>query len=328
VNQLARVDAGLGRAEAADGASVAGAPPSVSVWSYLGIVLRHWPVLFVGVAIPIGLAFAYMSMLPPRYTVAMVLAPSEMRSSSFIEEAAPLQAISALRFLPDSEQVSQLTEFRWMLTSPDLAQRVEERYGFLRRIYPDLWDERNQRWRDRTSKFPYVNDVLADFLGLPPKGPPTYFHLAQFLQENLVVRSIERSGLTAVTLELPDPVLAKDLLTALHAEGETVLRERELESANRQIAYIEGRMSDITTAETRLALIGVLNERLKTSVVASQSDVPFAVSAIQEPTVNPDPTWPKPLRTLVIVSLLSAIIVSALIILWHRARRGPAATAR
>ena len=258
--------------------------------------------------------------MTPQYTAVMIVAPAGGATQGQGGGLGGLGSIaSSLGIsLPEKEQVSDFSKFRQILSSEALAEAVQRKLPVLQRLYPSLWDPATGTWRERGWSFPYVFDAVRWSVGLGPRSQPSANDVAQFIRGRVVVTQLPTAGMYQVSFEYPDPAFARDLLLTIYREADALIRARALARSSRFISYIEDRLRTVANVDHRAALVTIMSEHMKTAILNELGDVPFAAEMLQVPTVSPDPTSPRPVRTLLIAGLSVAILTGAILLIRER----------
>ncbi len=285
------------------------------------VVLTVWRGKWIIVAttcVSVALVVTWMRLTDPLYTASMVVAPATdagaQNLTSSLSRFSGLASLAGIN-LPVEESVSPFTQFNELLRSATLAQRVEEKHGILTRVFKDDWDAENGQWLRPSGLKAMVKRWLYPFFHLPAWTPPTIHGLAGFLEENVVVFEVGRSGMRQIEFRHKDPTFALHLLTWIHEECDALIRQGAEERTSSQIQYIESKLRNVTTAEHRQSLVELLSDQEKRMMMI-QVDLPFAARIVEAPMVSDKPTSPKPKLMLALAvagGFLIGVFVSALL---------------
>jgi uncharacterized protein involved in exopolysaccharide biosynthesis len=169
----------------------------------------------------------------------------------------------------------------------------------MRKIFNSEWDPSRNGWHAPRGVAFSVKSVWLSILGVKGRewAAPDGARLQEYLGRKLQVVQSTKKQIVAINFSHADPVLARDLLTALHTAVDGQVRRRTLERVDESIAYLAGKLNVVSNVEHQKALADALSEQEKLKMMASSS-VAFAAEPFGTPSVLAHPTSPKPGRVL------------------------------
>jgi uncharacterized protein involved in exopolysaccharide biosynthesis len=272
--------------------------------------ILHRKLLFlVGFLLAVIAGATYMRVAAPTHQAGMVLLPNPNENSSTSARTSGIGGLLSVGF--GNSGTPTFVKFVDTLTSYRLAERLQERHGYLQRAFANQWDTANKRWVERTS----IVGTLHHLLTGRPWSQPDVGSLAQFLKSQLSVEEDKSTHALTITLKSADPALAVDLLRDIRQETDSMLREDSRAYTENAIAYLDKSLPEITTQEHRRALTDLLIEYERQLILVSQTDSPFAVIVVDPPTLAPAPVSPK-LPIVYAVCVLLSVVGCSLIARW------------
>ena len=170
---------------------------------------------------------------------------------------------------------------------------------------------------------PYLKSraLLEDFIArnnlvpvlLPDNDDATLWLATKAFSEGVAsVSEDTRSGLIRVGVEWTDPQVAAAWANGLVALANDTLRQRELEEAERNIAYLNARIAETSVVGIQQALFNLIENEMKTVMLANaKEEYAFAVV---DPAVAPElKSKPKRLIMVMVGTLLGGFLALMLI---------------
>ena len=247
----------------------------------------------VGVALLFAcLGAAYAWLATPWYRAEVVLIPAEDRTNQGL--AARLGQFGGLAGLAGiSLGSSDRTEPLAILKSRDFAASFIEERQLLTVLFADQWDPVAQKWRTRGKRVPDIRDAV------------------QFFDRH--VRRIQedrKTGLVTLVIEWTDADLAATWANELSYQINRQTRERALETASSNIAYLQSEMKATSIVSLQQA-IGRLLESEMQQLMLARGNEEFAFRVIDEARVPKKSFKPKRL-----IAICGAALVGALLAMF------------
>jgi hypothetical protein len=272
---------------------------------------RGWWLLVLVTILCMVAAAVALKMRTPSYTATLVVAPAERDLGAASRLAVELEQYAALATLAQTptrmDQVSPLERYVELLGSAALAARLEEEHGLLRRLFADQWDEASGTWRPPAGLLAGAQRRVRQFFGFPGWSAPDPPRLAEWLQSQ--IRVTRPGGIALRRLELAhhEPEFAVDLLTAVHATADQMLREQALARVRRQVAHLEAELAGAGRAERRDALDALLGDQYRVEALL-ETDLPFAAEVVSPAAASSEPTSPGPVLILALAAFVGLVL--------------------
>jgi len=260
----------------------------------------------VGVALLFAcLGAAYAWLATPWYRAEVLLIPAESMTNQGL--AAQLGQFGGLAGLAginlgSSDKAEPLA----ILKSRDFAASFIEQRQLLTVLFANRWDAAAQKWRSRGDRVPDVRDAVHYF-------------------EKRVRRVSEdrKTGLVSLVIEWKDPEAAAEWANELASQINRQTRERALETASSNIAYLQSEMKATNVVSLQQA-IGRLLESEMQQLMLARGNEEFAFRVIDRAMVPKRSFKPKRLVAIVgapVVGVFLAIFI-LLVRESYRRKRG------
>lgn len=143
------------------------------------------------------------------------------------------------------------------LQSRQLVQKFIEDRDLLPKLFDDDWDETGKAWKsDDPSDHP----------------TPWLAYEKPFRKKILRVSQDRKTGLVTVAIEWKDPTEAAQWATELVSRTNTLLREKAIERAEKNLTYLDQQLRQTSTVELQQSLFSVIESEQKKLMVAKVTD--------------------------------------------------------
>lgn len=261
----------------------------VEVWRY------RWSVLFLGM-IGFLLGVIYLHMTPVKYTATLEVTtlPDQAQSNS-LSSRIDSSALASLAGLNTASNAPNFELYLEAIYSREVANQLSHNQSLMREVFPDQWDNAAGKWRKNPDPLGPVKGAIRWFLGIPPKNyyPPGGPEIEQFIDENVQLHQMKNKQIVTITIQHKNRRLAVDLLTAIDAATDGIVKKIALERSTKYSEYLTNALQRTTVEDVRQALIATLVEQEKNRMVAS-SNLSYAAQRIGQAYMSPRPTSPKP----------------------------------
>jgi hypothetical protein len=190
--------------------------------------------------------------------------------------------------------------------------------GLPQHIFAAPWDAVTGTWHPPEGAILAFRRWLSGLLGGQPWTPPDAAALAAYIENNLLVEQDRLTLITEISYEDSDAEFAGEFLAAIHNESEALLRSDAELRTRAMIRHLSQQLGNVTIAEHRTALVGLLSESEKQLMLLDPA-LPYAATVIDPVSVGPSPNMPRPLLALVLVIFVTGVTVLAFC-LWLVAR--------
>ncbi len=272
-----------------------------------------WVVGFTALGLVLGVVILLVSI--PRFEAKAVLVPSTNVPRTAQINSSGLAGIlgsglGAGLGLSGKEVAPPFDQYRYLLRSRAVANRLFQDQQLIRNIFPDEWDQETRQWRMPTGVLSRVKSLVRRMFGRPAYLPPSPERLEEYLKARVTVLQAD-PPFTVVSYRNRDPRVAGNLVDGLIRDTTAEYRQTVIEDSQAKIAHILERLPTVKVAEQRNALATLLsNEEFNLMLVDSK--VPIAAEMIDPVAVSDGPVSPRIPLTLGLAALLGAVVGMAL----------------
>lgn len=259
------------------------------------------------------LAIMGLLIVTPKFTAAMVLAPSSVSSTggggmSQLAGVASLAGIS----LPEDDELSSFTEFQERLTSFQVAEGLAKNPETLQNIFPEYWNSETGKWNTRPGILATIRYAAGRIFGLPGWSPPDAEDLMHFLADEVTARVDSDLPLFTIEFEHENPDFAQKFIQDLHEATDRLVRRDSLERTSKQVVYLEKKLAQAVLLEHKKALaLLILSQEQKMMML--EIDLPYAARVISPARVSTEPTSPRPILVL-LISLIAGLLLGVFLL--------------
>ena len=164
--------------------------------------------------------------------------------------------------------------------------------------------------RDVIEKFIEKYRLLPTLFTGSSRHANMWFGVQEFASQILTIHEDPREGETTVSIRWKDPVIAARWANDFVALANELLRERDLQNASRDIAYLKDQIANTRDEELRLVLYNLMQSETKTLMLANERP-DYAFMIIDAAAVPGQRVSPK--RTLIVIAGLMAGILFGVI---------------
>lgn len=281
-----------------------------------------WRLVALCVLASVSLAVAGLRFAPAEHTAVMVVGPTARTGAAAMGARVPLLGSDGTFGMaepgPGEETLSDFARFLELLGSVPVAERLMADPALAQQLFPGRWEAAEGRWMPAAGVLPGLKRLLLALVGREDWVEPDAVILAKRIRERLVVTQVGTSPMRRLAFRHADRAFALDLLGRLAAAADGQLRAEAVRRSAAQIAYIRAKLATVTVAEHRRALIELLAEQERVSMLI-EVDLPFAADPIEPPSAARLPDWPDPL--LVLLAALAGGVMTGVTLASVRARR-------
>lgn len=153
----------------------------------------------------------------------------------------------------------------------------------------------------------------------PRQAEPSLQEAYKEFSEILTVSQDKTTFMLKISIEHVSPYIAQSWLKMLVADLNLEMRNRDIEEAERSIAYLQQQISQTNIADLKVALFSLIEEQTKTLMLANVRDE-YVFKTI-DPAIIPE-IKAKPARALIVVlAVILGGILSSLIVIFIRIRK-------
>ncbi|GAB58352.1 Wzz/FepE/Etk N-terminal domain-containing protein [Rheinheimera nanhaiensis] len=158
----------------------------------------------------------------------------------------------------------------------------------------------------------------------PPKqAQPSLQEAYKALSEILSVSQDKTTGMVKLSIEHQSPYIAQSWVQMLIADLNLEMKTRDIEEAEKSIAYLQQQISQTNIADLRTALYSLIEEQTKTLMLANVRDE-YALKVIDSAIVPEEKARPARAVLVIVCTFLGGFIAIFAVILRHYFRQSRA----
>ena len=189
-----------------------------------------------------------------------------------------------------SAQVPRYIQFSYAMGSLEVAQKLNQKYDLLCRLYRGQCDAATHQWEPRNDTIQdWIESVTSRLSGLPDPnvGPRPITDLARYITNRVVAEQLKKTD-SVITLSYThhDPKFAAQFLSWVVSAANDYVREQNRETQKRYVEYLTASAAQTTNVEQRQAIDNLLLQEER-QLMMTEVDVPYAAQILDGPTVAP-----------------------------------------
>jgi len=162
--------------------------------------------------------------------------------------------------------VSSFDRFKMILTSMQLAQRMQEKYGLMQKIWATSWDSNTLRWVRPSGEDFEREERRRAMLRQNLWTAPNLETLAAYIGGKVKVEPAKAQGFYELSVQHRDGNEALWLLNTTFAEADALLREADREQSLERRRFIERQMESRTMLYMQETLRALLTQELNKEI--------------------------------------------------------------
>ncbi|NRQ42235.1 LPS O-antigen length regulator [Rheinheimera sp. YQF-2] len=240
----------------------------------------------------------YALSLPNIYKSEALLAPAaEQKGGGLPGELGGLAALAGVT-IGGAGEVDKTTLAIEIMQSREFVGRFIQKYDILVPLFAAKeWQaDTNELIIDNTV-FDVASQTWVRDVKPPLKSEPSMQEAHKVFMEVFSVTTEKTSGLVLVAVEHQSPYIAKQWVNALVQDINDEMRRRDMQEAQKSIAYLSKQINETSLSEIRTTLFSLIEEQTKTLMLASVRDE-YAFQTI-DPAIIPEMKF-SPKRALIV----------------------------
>jgi hypothetical protein len=250
---------------------------------------------------------------PPVYKVEALLIQNTDPASS-LRSAGSQSPLSAVLGVGGPASMPEIDEFQILLSSPEVANTIDNKYHLLRDIYRGGWDAKNNRWYPH---HPGLIERLHTWFveaigGVSGWHDPNSYDLASFLAGSITVNRTFYGSVMSISMNTDRPEDAKRWINIVIYEVSDIIRSQMINERQNYINYLQQQMNQSTLQTSRDATINILADQFRALMVLKSAKT-FPLQQIQPPTRGQYPIN-KSVSFFMMIGILSGLMVAGILI--------------
>ena len=206
-----------------------------------------------------------------------------------------------MEIIESREFVRHLVTFENILPSITAAHSYNINSGVL--YYdPEIYDSNSRKWIRETS-------------GTRPQKP-SYLEAHRAYKEILSISKDKLTGFVSISIEHISPVFAKDFLALIITEANKVKRKKDIETSTKALTYLQNKLSQTQSIETKQSISNLINAQLETLMLANVNDE-YSLSILEPPFVPEFKSKPSRAMICILSTLVGGILSIVLVLLRY-----------
>ncbi len=283
-------------------------------------IFRIW-IRWSWVLIPVAALGAYigyrdLQSYRPTYTASMIVQPSGGGQADQLSAVASRLGIS----LGGGGSSSELDRLSVLLGSVALAERLQEKYQLMQRVFAGSWDPAKEEWVRPSGEEFERSERIREFFRLNRWSPPTLESLAAYIKGNIEFDRISKAPFVEIVHSDSSPEIALEILEMVYFEADELLREQDRTEIEKRREYLDTQLLRATTVDSRQALRNLLTGEIRRASLLG-SGLPYAARIIEPPHASTRPSEPNPRLVIgfpTAMTLFAALVLITLVAVIRR----------
>ena len=263
------------------------------------------------------IAVIYLHLSTYIYTAEIKIYPAQGSGGGGGSQLSGLASIAGIS-LPNEKQAAPYELYVEEIYSREVADALSSQMDLMKTIYKGEWDAENARWHKPVGFLTPIIGAVKAIIGIPVIAwqAPNGRRLQEYIKGKIVYEQNKEKPTATVSFSDSDPAFAVKFLNALYKAADDKLRQRALERSTKYVGYLSEKLKTTSVTDYRSALVAILSDQEKLSMIAS-SDLPYAAESLGGAMVSLKPTKPNPRGVLVLAILMGLVAGSLLVLVQH-----------
>lgn len=267
------------------------------------------------------IAVIYALSLPNIYKSEALLAPAaEQKSAGLSGQLGGLAALAGVS-LGSGAGVDKTALAIEVIKSRDFLGRfIEQRIQLQDLMAVKSWDlSTNTLYYETELYDPQQQKWLRD-VKPPRQAKPSAQEAYKKLLELLTVNQDPTTGMVKLSIEHISPYIAQSWVQMLIADLNLEMKKRDIDEAEKSIAYLQQQITQTTIADLRTALYSLIEEQTKTLMLANVRDE-YVFKIIDTPLVPEEKMGPARAMLVILITFLGGFVGIVAAILRQQLRQ-------
>ena len=204
------------------------------------------------------------------------------------------KALEALELARSRAFLSHLLTFDEILPSLMAAKKFDastNKIVFNKKLYDDY----NKEWVDLK---------------------PTYLEAYEVYIGMLSTARDKKTGFISISIEHVSPVFAKEFLSMIIKETNSLMRQKDLEQSVKSLNYLKSELSKTSLVEIRDSITTLIEAQLQTQMMAKLND-DYVLSTIEPPFIPEEKSRPSRSEICILITLFGGILSVMVVLIGH-----------
>lgn len=275
-----------------------------------------WIIIAVTAVFAVASVFYALS-LPNIYKSEALLAPaSEQKSAGLSGQLGGLAALAGVN-LGSGAGVDKTALAIEIIKSRDFLGRfIEKRIQLQDLMAVKSWDLASNTLNYDAEVYDLNNQQWLREAKPPRQAKPSIQEAYKVLSDKLNISTDATTGMVKLSVEHISPFIAQRWVQMLVADLNLEMKTRDIEEAEKSIAYLQQQISQTNISDLRAALYSLVEEQTKTLMLANVREE-YALKVIDKPIVPEEKA--KPARPIIVIvfTFLGGFMAIILVILRY-----------
>lgn len=264
-----------------------------------------------------SIAVIYSLSLPNIYKSEALLAPaSEQKSAGLSGQLGGLAALAGVSLGGGAGVDKTALALQVMKSRDFLGRFIEQRIQLQDLMAVKSWDLATNTLQYDTDLYNVDSKQWLREVKPPKQTKPSMQEAYKVLSELLTINQDPDTGMVMVSIEHLSPYMAKSWLQSMIADLNLEMKKRDIDEAEKSIAYLQKQIAQTTVADLRTALYSLVEEQTKTLMLANVRDE-YAFKIIDNPIVSEEKAKPSRMIIVLIVTLVALFISTIVVTIIH-----------
>ncbi len=260
------------------------------------------------------LSIFYSLLLPNYYQSESILVSTDKNNSSPLGQYADLASLAGLSLNAGGEnevfetiELIKSREFvKHILTFPDILPSIMAAKEFSietnKLIYKsEIYDQKSNEWKGNSFRY--------------GKSKPSYLEVHKVYLSHLNIFQDKKTNFISMSFEHISPIFAKDFLSLVIREANSLKRQRDLDTTNNALEFLTAEFQRTSFKEIKISIQNLIESQLETRMLAKVNDE-YSLSILEPPFIPELKSRPQR-SVIVIISTLFGFLITIFCILVH-----------
>lgn len=240
-----------------------------------------WLIIVAGLLCTLG-AVIYALTTEETYQAKVVMVPADSGNgggglSALAGQFGGLASLAGINIPSGGNDAATAIE---ILESFQFSAAFIQENDLLPTLFAEQWSAEARAWSIDSQEIPTLQKAVKKF------------------QESRSISTDKQSGAVTLTVEWTNPELAADWANMLVAKLNSILRQKDVEEAEKSVAYLRGQLSQTTNVDMKATLYRLIESQTQTIMLANVRD--DYVFRVVDPAYVPEQRA-KPKRAFIVV---------------------------
>jgi LPS O-antigen subunit length determinant protein (WzzB/FepE family) len=281
-------------------------PEFITLFAIIAHILQHKFTFSLIILCCIGLGATYLVLTPKQYSADFVISPLQQEMTTGLSRFGQSINLNLSQNALGGNSVI-FDKFINRFSSATVAEALMRDSKIVHTIFASEWNKEKNKWQMPDNILYFIKSTFSNWLGFGGYIPPNAARLAEYVQKNVHLTDIKKTKMLRVSIQHEDKIFAQYFLEKLYKTTDNQLRDLRIKEIKKSIDYIEKRINT-TQFVARRRNLNALIVSYDDEIIMLENEQPFAAEVVRPVTVSYGYVSPRPLKTLLIATLLGFFI--------------------